>query len=87
MVIVKKGNGKIRLYIDPKSLNKALKRNPFPLPAMEELLPKFTNAKGFNVADAKNGFWQVQLDEESSFLTTFGMPWGLYRRKNSREGL
>ena len=33
----------------------------------------------FTVVDAKNGFWQVQLDDESSYLTTFGTPWGRFR--------
>ena len=46
---------------------------------MEELLPKLTSAKVFSVADAKNKFWQVQLNEESSFLTTLGNTWGRYR--------
>ncbi|KAK3740433.1 hypothetical protein QZH41_004601 [Actinostola sp. cb2023] len=60
-------------------LNRALKRNHYPLPVMDDLLPQPTNAKVFSVVDAKNGFWQVQLDEESSYLTTFGTPWGRYR--------
>ena len=29
--------------------------------------------------DAKNGFWQVQLDKPSSLLTTFNTPFGRYR--------
>ena len=29
--------------------------------------------------DAKNGFWHIQLDEPSSFATTFGTAWGRYR--------
>ena len=29
--------------------------------------------------DAKNGFWQVQLDKPSSLLTTFNTPFGSYR--------
>ena len=29
--------------------------------------------------DAKNRFWQVQLDSESSYLTTFNTPFGRYR--------
>ncbi len=33
----------------------------------------------FSVVDAKNGFWHIQLDTDSSFLTTFGTPWGRYR--------
>ena len=86
---------------DPKPLNKAFKRNHFPLPGMEELLPKLTSAKVFSVADAKNKFWQVELNGESSFLTTLGNTWGRYhwtrmpfgispeqfRQKNSREDL
>jgi hypothetical protein len=29
--------------------------------------------------DAKEGFWLVKLDEESSLLTTFWTPFGWYR--------
>lgn len=79
MVVIKKSNGKIRLCIDPKPLNKALRRNHFPLPVIDDLLPLLTNAKVFSVVDAKNGFWHVQLDDESSLLTTFGTPWGRFR--------
>ncbi|GFQ88291.1 retrovirus-related Pol polyprotein from transposon 17.6 [Trichonephila clavata] len=31
------------------------------------------------ILDTKNGFWQLPLDEESSYLTTFCTPWGRYR--------
>ena len=77
MVGPSKRNGKIRLCIDPKPLNKALKRNRYPLPTIDDLLAKLTNAKVF--ADAKNGFWHVPLDDESSYLTTFGTPWSRNR--------
>ena len=79
MVVIKKSNGKIRLCIDPKPLNEALRRNQYPLPVIDDLLPLLTNAKVFSVVDAKNGFWHVQLDDESSLLTTFGTPWGRFR--------
>ncbi|PFX24871.1 Uncharacterized protein K02A2.6 [Stylophora pistillata] len=78
MIVSKKSNGKIRLCIDPKPLNKALRRNHFPLPVIDDLLPLLTNAKVFSVVDAKNRFWHVQLDDESSLLTTFGTPWGRF---------
>lgn len=74
MVVATKRNGKIRLCIDPKPLNKALKRSYYPLPVTDDLLPKLTKARVFIVVDAKNGFWHVQLDEQSSCLTTFGTP-------------
>ena len=79
MAVVKKSNGKIRLCIDPKALNQALKRNHYPLPVIDDLLPLLANAKVFSVVDAKNGFWHVQLDSESSLLTTFGTPWERFR--------
>ena len=72
MVMVLKGNDKIRLCIDPKPLNKALNRNHFPTPTIEDVLPELSKARIFTVADAKNGIWQIRLDEESSYLTTFG---------------
>jgi len=74
-----KNNGKTRLCIDPKPPNQALKRNHYPLPVIDDLLPELSKAKVFSVVDAKNGFWHVQLDTDSSFLTTFGTPWGRYR--------
>ena len=36
----------------------------------------WNNAKVFSVADVKNGFCHVVLEEESSNLTTFATPWG-----------
>jgi hypothetical protein len=35
--------------------------------------------KIFSVVDAKNGFGHVELDDESSYLTTFNTPFGRYR--------
>lgn len=78
-VVTTKRNGKLRLCIDPQPLNKALKRNHYPLPTIDDILPDLSQARCFSVLDAKNGFWHVQLDDESSFLTTFSTPWGRYR--------
>ena len=79
MVIVKKKSGKIRLCIDPKPLNKALKRSHYMLPVIEDIIPELTSAKVFTVCDVKNGFWHVELDQQSSYLTTFQTPYGRYR--------
>ena len=79
LVIVKKPSGKIRLCIDPKPLSKALKRCHYPLPIIEDLLPELSKAKIFSKCDVKNGLWYVTLDEQSSFLTTFETPFGIFR--------
>jgi len=74
LVVTTKRRGGILLSIDPKPLNKALKRNHHPLPTIDGVLPLLADARAFTVLDTKNGFWHIQLDEPSSYLTTFGMP-------------
>ena len=41
----------------------------------------------FTVLDAKSGFWQVKLDEPSSYLTTFNIPFWQYRWKRMPFGI
>lgn len=78
MVVVIKGE-KIRICIDPKDLNKAIRREQYPIPTVEEVVSGMPGAKVFSVLDAKSGFLQIKLDYESSLLTTFNTPVGRYR--------
>lgn len=39
IVVNKKGNGRIRLCLDPQPLKKALKRCHYPMPMIEDVLP------------------------------------------------
>ena len=71
--------GKLQLCIDPRDLNKAIKRPKYQMPTLDEILPTLARAKVFTVLDAKDGFHQVKLDEASSYLTTFWTPFGRYR--------
>ena len=70
---------KLRICLDPSDLNKAIKRSHYPLPTIEDLLPKLCNTRCFSVLDATNGFWHVKLDKERSMLTTFNTSFGRYR--------
>ncbi|UYV78262.1 K02A2.6-like, partial [Cordylochernes scorpioides] len=78
LVLVKKQN-KLRVCLDPRDLNKVIKRPHFQIPTIDEILPSLNNAKIFTVIDAKDGFWQVKLDSQSSDLTTFWTPFGRYK--------
>ena len=77
MVVVAKP-GKIRICLDPTDLNKGIRRPKYQLPTLEEVLPKLSKAKVFTTLDAKDGFYQITLDEKSSKLTTFWTPFGRY---------
>lgn len=78
MVVVLKG-GKICICIDSKDLNKAIRREHYPIPMVEEVLAGMPNAKDFSVIDAKSGFLQIKLDYISSLVMTFNTPDGWYR--------
>jgi len=79
--------GKIRVCIDPRDLNKAIQRPTYQIPTLDEILPQLAYAKVFSVLDAKDGFHQVKLDEQSSYLTTFWTPFGQYRYKRMPFGI
>ena len=69
----------VRICLDPRDLNKAVKRNHFGMPTLDDVLPRLVGAKVFSILDAKDGFLHVKLSEESSFLTTFWGPQCRYR--------
>ena len=79
LVVVQKSDGRIRVCIDPQYLNRALKREHYPLPLIEDVLPELASVKVFTKADCKEGFLQCELDDNSSLLTTFQTPWGRYK--------
>ena len=79
LVYHRKPSGKIPVCLDPKDLNKAMLRDHHVTPTLEDILPLFKDAKYFSIVDAKSGYWNVELDEESSYLTTFNSPFGWYR--------
>ena len=49
------------------------------MPTHEEIISQFARAKYFSKLDAKQGFWQLQLDEPSSCLCAFNSPHGRHR--------
>ena len=55
------GETKLRICLDPRDLNLAIKREHFPMPTIEEIATRLNGAKLFSVFDASNGFWQVEL--------------------------
>ncbi len=79
MVTVHKPNGAVQVCIDPFHLNKAIKRQHYPMNTIEEVAAKLSGAKFFTKLDAVSGFWQIPLDKDSSRLCTFNTPWGRFR--------
>ena len=68
----------------PKPLNEALRRNRYPLPTIDDVLPLLSTARVFTLLDAKNGFWHVQLDIID--ITLEGLPGQKAIADNTDEG-
>ena len=77
-VAVEKPNAQLRLYIDPRHLHRAIKRQHLQLPTAEEIIAKMSGAEFFTKLDASSGYWQIKVDQESSKLLTFATPFGRY---------
>ena len=65
MVIVEKPGENLRICLDPKELNKAIRRQHFQLPTTEEILDKMAGSRYYTKLDASNAYWQMKIDEES----------------------
>ena len=87
LVIVEKRNGSLRLCLDPRDLNRAIRREHYRIPTAEDIASRLNGKKLFSIVDEKDGFWQVNLDEESSYLCTFNTPFGRYRFKRMPFGI
>ena len=79
MAVVDKKDGTVRICLDPRSLNDVLKREHYKLPVLDSILSEMSGSKIFSVFDLKQGYLHLELDEESSLLTTFATPVGRYR--------
>ena len=78
MVTVVKPYKSLKIGIDPKDLIRVIKRSHYPMPTIEELTTKLSNAKVFSVLDTKSGFRQIKRDEESCIFTAFNAPFGRF---------
>ena len=78
MVTVLKGD-KVRICLDPSDLHKAIRREHYPTKTVEEVASRMPNAKILSRFDSKKAYCKIELDDESSLLTTFNTPKGRFR--------
>lgn len=63
LVSTVKPNGGLRICLDPKELNKAVVKEQFLVPTLEEVSEKLVESEVYSVFDLREGFWQLQIDE------------------------
>ncbi|XP_046964591.1 uncharacterized protein K02A2.6-like [Vanessa cardui] len=87
IVPVVKENGDIRICIDMRRANTAIKRENHPLPTMDQLLPRVKDATIFSKLDIQDAFYHVELHPDSRHITTFITSKGLFRYKRMMFGI
>eukprot|EP00253_Pinus_taeda_P001434 PITA_01434 len=78
LLLVPKKNGKWKICVDYRELNKATKKDHFPLPFIDQVLDRLVGKKFFSFLDGFSGYNQIQFSLEDQDKTTFTYPWGTF---------
>ena len=74
LMIVSKKNGKWRVYVDYRELNKGTHKDHFPLAFINQVLDTLSGKKFFSFLDGFSEYNQIQIAPEDQDKTTFTCP-------------
>ena len=69
-----------------RQANAAIKRVRHPIPTVEDISLKLNGAKYFSKLDLSQAYHQLELHEDSRYITTFTTHVGLFRYKRLNYG-
>ena len=78
VLFVKKKDGSLRLCIDYRELNKAMIRNQYMLPRIDDLFDQLQGARVFSKIDMRLGYHQLKIRSEDVPKTAFRTRYGHY---------
>ncbi|MCO5588922.1 hypothetical protein L7F22_042883 [Adiantum nelumboides] len=78
VLVTPKKDGKWKVCVDYKPLNAAMKRDPYPLPFIDDILDSIADHERYGVCDGFSGYFQLTLAQEDQKKTTFITPWGCF---------
>ena len=70
---------KLRICLDPRNLNEALKGDFYHTGSVDEITAKLQGMTVFTIADFKKGYWMVALHPDSRKLTCMVLPFGRFQ--------
>jgi len=78
IIIVAKKNGKLRICIGFKKLNVATKKDPYPLPFIDEVLNTVVGYEGYSFLDGYLGYHKIFIAPKDKYKTAFVTDWGAF---------
>jgi hypothetical protein len=85
--LIPKKDNTVRFISDFRELNARIKRKPFPIPKIQDLLLKLEGFQYATSVDLNMGYYHIQLDPMSRTLCTIVLPWGKYEYQKLPMGL
>jgi hypothetical protein len=84
-VLVKKKNGNWRMYVDFTDLNKACKKDDFPLERVDKIVDDATNSEMLSLLDMFSGYHQIRVRKEDEEKDKLYHPlWNVLFRENAK---
>uniref|UniRef100_A0A2N9EM86 Reverse transcriptase n=1 Tax=Fagus sylvatica TaxID=28930 RepID=A0A2N9EM86_FAGSY len=78
IVPVPKKDGKVRMCVDYRDLNRASPKDNFPLPHIDTLVDNTATNAVFSFMDGFSGYNQIKMAEEDKSKTAFVTHWGTF---------
>lgn len=85
--IIPKKDGTVRFISDFRELNKRIKRVPYPIPKIQDLMLKLEGFQHATSLDLNMGYYHIELTPDSKKLCTIVLPWGKYEYQRLPMGL
>ena len=86
-MLVPKKNGKLRLVLDYRQLNKQTIKSCWPIPSIEEVFDTLEGSNFFTTIHMSWGFYQLPMAEESQDYSAFRTPFGSFKWLRKPMGL
>jgi hypothetical protein len=81
IVVIPKKNGKLKICIDFRKLNATTKKDPYPLPFINEVLNVVVGYEAYSFLNGYSGYHQIFIAPKDKYKTAFIIDWGAFTWK------
>ena len=85
--IIPKKDGSVRFISDFRELNKRIKRKPYPIPKIQNLLLQLEGFQYATSLDLNMGYYHIELSPDAKKLCTIVLPFGKFEYQRLPMGL